>query len=198
MKALHISAGPPLYTNTFLLIGEGGLAAAIDPAAPAEKYLDLLKTHGARLTHILLTHGHYDHVGAVHALRAATGALVWMGAEDARGGRLYPFTEPDHDYTDGETISVDSDLSFRVLKTPGHSPGSVCLLCGELLFTGDTLFAGSAGRTDMEGGSAEALRQSLAKLLAQVSGDPQVLPGHDVFSTMADERADNPYLQVLL
>ena len=124
MKALHIVAGPPLYTNTFLLIGENGLAAAIDPAADAQRYEELLDEHGARLTHILLTHGHYDHVAAVEALREATGACVVMSEADARGGRLFPFVSPDRDYSDDETIPVDSDLSFRVICTPGHSAGS--------------------------------------------------------------------------
>lgn len=195
MKALHIVAGPPLYTNTFLLIGENGLAAAIDPAAGAQRYLDLLAEHGARLTHILLTHGHYDHVAAVEALREATGACVVMSEADARGGRLFPFVSPDRDYADGETISVDSDLAFRVIRTPGHSAGSVCLLCGSLLFSGDTLFAGGIGRTDLECGEGDSMRHSLAKLLATIPDDPQVLPGHGDFSTLDQEREQNPYLQ---
>ncbi len=195
MKALHIMAGPPLYTNTFLLIGENGLAAVIDPAADANRYLELLSEHGARLTHILLTHGHYDHVGAVTALREATGACVIMSEADARGGRLFPFVAPDRSYTDGETITVDTDISFRVIRTPGHSAGSVCLLSDGLLFSGDTLFAGGIGRTDLESGEGDTMRHSLARLLDTVPDEVQVLPGHGDFSTMARERAQNPYLQ---
>ena len=78
MKIYHIPAAPPLYTNTFLLVGENGLAAAVDPAAGAQEYLRLLEQEGARLTHILLTHGHYDHVGAVEELQRKTGAKVWL------------------------------------------------------------------------------------------------------------------------
>ncbi len=86
MKIYHIPAAPPLYTNTFLLVGENGLAAAVDPAAGAQEYLRLLEQEGARLTHILLTHGHYDHVGAVEELQRKTGAKVWLAPQDACGG----------------------------------------------------------------------------------------------------------------
>lgn len=194
MKIYHIPGPPPLYTNTFLLIGANGRAAAIDPGADAAEYLRLLERHGARLTHILLTHGHYDHVGAVAALRGQTGAQVWLNPQDTAGDRLFPFTAPDHGYTDGETLAVDSDLAFRVIATPGHSAGSVCLLCAELLFTGDTLFAGDIGRTDLAGSDADAMRQSLAKLCAAVAQDVRVLPGHEEFSTLAYEKQHNPYL----
>ena len=158
MKIYHIPAAPPLYTNTFLLVGENGLAAAVDPAAGAQEYLRLLEQEGARLTHIL-------------------------------------FTTPDNAYADGEEIRVDTDLAFRVIATPGHSAGSVCLLCGGLLFSGDTLFAGDVGRTDLPGGSWDTLRESLKKLCAAVTENVQVLPGHEEFSTMDRERANNRYLQ---
>lgn len=199
MKILHLMAGAPLYTNTFLLIGANGLAAAIDPAAGAQRYLDLLADNHARLTYIFLTHGHYDHVEAVAALREQTEACVVMQEADAKGGRLFPFVTPDREYTDGETIEVDTDLSLRVICTPGHSAGSVCLYCedSELLFSGDTLFAGGIGRMDLEGGNGDTMRHSLLKLLDAVPGNPQVLPGHGEFSTMDAERAHNPYLQSL-
>ena len=195
MKIYHIPAAPPLYTNTFLLVGENGLAAAVDPAAGAQEYLRLLEQEGARLTHILLTHGHYDHVGAVEELQRKTGAKVWLAPQDACGGERFPFTTPDNAYADGEEIRVDTDLAFRVIATPGHSAGSVCLLCGGLLFSGDTLFAGDVGRTDLPGGSWDTLRKSLKKLCAAVTENVQVLPGHEEFSTMDRERANNRYLQ---
>lgn len=195
MKVYHIHAAPPLYTNTFLLVGENGRAAAIDPAADAQEYLRLLRQDGAQLTHILLTHGHYDHVGAVEALRAQTGAPVWLNPQDAVGSELYPLTGADHAYRDGETICVDTDLAFEVIATPGHSMGSVCLRSGGLLFSGDTLFAGDVGRTDMPGGDWQTLCRSLQKLCAAVTDNVQVLPGHEAFSTMAAEKAHNRYLQ---
>ncbi|MBD5093636.1 MAG: MBL fold metallo-hydrolase [Subdoligranulum sp.] len=195
MKTYHIPAAPPLRTNTFLLIGENGKAAAIDPNADAAEYLRLLEEYGAQLTHILLTHGHYDHVGAVEALREKTGAGVWLNPQDTAGDRLFPFTTPDHAYIDGETITVDTDLAFQVIATPGHSAGSVCLLCGGLLFSGDTLFACDIGRTDLAGGDMDAMRQSLAKLCKAVTQDVKVLPGHEEFSTMDYEKEHNPYLK---
>lgn len=190
MKIYHIPAAPPLYTNTFLLVGENGLAAAVDPAAGAQEYLRLLEQEGARLTHILLTHGHYDHVGAVEELQRKTGAKVWLAPQDACGGELFPFTTPDNAYADGEEIRVDTDLAFRVIATPGHSAGSVCLLCGGLLFSGDTLFAGDVGRTDLPGAQ---LFQAFPQCVPTAAG--QVLPGHEEFSTMDRERANNRYLQ---
>lgn len=194
MQAFHLVGPAPLFTNTFLLIGDAGHAVAIDPAAAPERYLQLLEQHGAQLTEILLTHGHYDHVGAVEALRAKTGARVHLAAEDRSGSQLFPLTEADADYSEGEVIGVD-DMHFTVLRTPGHSSGSVCLLCGDLLFSGDTLFAGDIGRTDLEGSSDADMRSSLKKLCAAVTENVQVLPGHDRFSEMDAEKRDNPYLK---
>ena len=197
MQVYHIPAAAPLYTNTFLLLGGKGHAVAVDPNAAPEQYLSLLKEKGARLTHILLTHGHHDHVGAVEVLRRETGARVYLGAQDTGGSSLFPFTSPDAGYTDGETIAVD-DMAFTVITTPGHSAGSVCLLCGELLFAGDTLFAGDIGRTDLAGGSWDEMQKSLLKLAQTVPDTAQVLPGHEEFSAMGDEKKNNRYLAAVL
>ena len=194
MKALHLNGPAPLYTNTFLLLGDGGHAVAIDPAADPGQYLELLEKHGAQLTDILLTHGHHDHVGAVAELKRRTGARVQLSEADRSGSRLFPLTQADTGYTDGETITVD-DMTFQVICTPGHSTGSVCLLCGDLLFSGDTLFAGDIGRTDLEGSRPDLMRDSLKKLCEAVTENVQVLPGHDRFSTMDAEKAGNPYLR---
>ena len=193
MKIYHIPAAPPLYTNTFLLVGENGLAAAVDPAAGAQEYLRLLEQEGARLTHILLTHGHYDHVGAVEELQRKTGAKVWLAPQDACGGELFPFTTPDNAYADGEEIRVDTDLAFRVIATPGHSAGSVCLLADGILFTGDTLFRGSCGRTDFPTGSYPQMLQSLARIY-RLPGNLKILPGHGSLSMLDCERENNPYM----
>ncbi|MFV0412525.1 MAG: MBL fold metallo-hydrolase [Oscillospiraceae bacterium] len=190
MKFIHIVDGPPLYTNCFLLIGSQGHAVAIDPAAKAELFVKELEANNATLTHILLTHGHHDHIGSVEPLRSRYGAKLYMNAADARQFGLHP----DVEYTDGETITVD-DMPFTVIFTPGHTPGSTCLRCGNYLFSGDTLFAGDIGRTDLAGGSPLQMQQSLKKLLEKVPDNPQVLPGHEEFSTMAQERAENPYLR---
>lgn len=190
MKAFHIVDRPPYYTNCFLLIGKEGHAVAIDPAADAAQFEQLLEENNATLTHILLTHGHSDHVGAVEPLRKSTGAKLYLHLADAE---LFGI-KPDESYTDGGTITVD-DMSFTVIFTPGHTPGSVCLRCGDLLFTGDTLFAGDIGRSDFPGSSAQELDASLKKLTGLITDDVQILPGHEEFSTMDNEKKYNPYLR---
>lgn len=194
MQAFHIVGPAPLFTNTFLLIGSEGHAVAVDPAAAPERYLKLLEDHGATLTEILLTHGHYDHVGAVEALRERTGARVHLAREDCLGTQMFPLKTADADYEDGGQIAVD-DMTFTVIRTPGHSAGSVCLLCGDLLFSGDTLFAHDIGRTDLEGAQPDAMPASLKKLCEAVTENAQVLPGHDRFSEMDDEKRSNPWLR---
>ena len=196
MEILHITGPAPLYTNTFLALDGAGTAIAIDPAADAAAYLAQLEKHGAGLAAILLTHGHFDHVGAVRALKQATGAPVHLARADAGASRMLPLAPQDVDVfvQDGMALSFGG-LSLRVIATPGHSAGSVCLLCGGLLFSGDTLFAGDVGRTDLPGGSWDTLRESLKKLCAAVTENVQVLPGHEEFSTMDRERANNRYLQ---
>ena len=173
MQAFHIPADAPLYTNTFLLISDAGHAVVIDPAADAQTYDKILKENHARLTTILCTHGHYDHVGSAEALRTE-----W-NAEDG-------------------TVMVD-ELVFTAWHTPGHTPGSVVLLCGEHLFCGDTLFAGSIGRTDLEGGSSAQMAESLRKLAKlPIPRGTQVLPGHGEFSTFGDELDNNYYIRSAL
>ena len=163
MQAFHIPGEAPLYTNTFLLISDAGHAVVIDPAADAQTYDKILKEHHVPLTAILCTHGHYDHVGSAKALQAEWNAKLYCEKADLAGDRMYPLSAADCGYAEGESIAVD-ELTFTVWHTPGHTPGSVVLLCGEYLFCGDTLFAGSIGRTDLEGGSSAQMAESLRKL----------------------------------
>lgn len=190
MKVCHIYGPYPYRTNTFVCIGEEGAAAVIDPAAKAQEYYDVLTENDAQLKYILLTHGHHDHIASVEQLRRDTGAQLVMSAEDAQ---LFGM-KPDKTYTDGEDIKLD-DMTFHVIKTPGHTPGSACLVCGDLMFAGDTLFAGDIGRCDLEGGDYSVMQQSLKKLCQEVTTNVQVLPGHGEFSTMDEEKANNRYLQ---
>lgn len=190
MKVIHIVDKAPLYTNCFLLVGNQGHAVAIDPAAEASRFEKALEEEGAKLTHILLTHGHFDHIGSVEALRKSTGAKLYMNAADAKQFNL----QPDEVFTDFGTLQVD-DMCFNTIFTPGHTPGSTCIVCGDLLFAGDTLFAGDIGRTDLPGGDAEEMKRSLKKLVEAIDDDLQVLPGHEEFSTMDHEKANNPYLR---
>lgn len=195
MKAFHIVGPAPLCTNTFLLVTDAGDAVAIDPAADASLYEQALEQTGAKLTHILCTHGHYDHVGAVKQLKEKWGCKVYLDPADAKGNSSLPMTESDSGYVDGGEIKVD-ELTFKTWHTPGHTPGSWVILCGDMFFTGDTLFHGSIGRTDLPGGSMMQMEESLQKLLElPVPDKARVLPGHEAFSTMADEKRHNYYLR---
>lgn len=196
MKVTHILGAAPLYTNTFLIVTDQKHGILIDAAAEPETYKKALAEQGATLTHILLTHGHYDHVGAVAALRRETGCKVYLDPADALGNDLYPLKSSDIDeaWPVSDSLAID-ELTFTVYHTPGHTPGSVVLALGKLLFCGDTLFAGSCGRTDMPGGSGIRMQQSLSMLAeSDLRDDAQVLPGHGESSTLGLERRSNPFM----
>lgn len=189
-KMIHIVDAPPLRTNCFLLIGNEGHAVAIDPAAPVEEFVQALEENDATLTAVLLTHGHHDHIGSVEALYEKYGARVYMNEADARQFHMHP----DEFYTDFGTIQVD-DMTFTTIFTPGHTPGSTCIQVDDKLFSGDTLFADSIGRTDLEGGSMKQMRESLKKLADNITEDLKVYPGHAEFTSMAHEKAHNRYMK---
>lgn len=196
MKVTHILGAAPLYTNTFLIVTDQRHGILIDAAAEPETYKKALAEQGATLTHILLTHGHYDHVGAVAALRRETGCKVYLDTADALGNDLYPLKSSDVDeaWPVSGSLAID-ELTFTVYHTPGHTPGSVVLALGNMLFCGDTLFAGSCGRTDMPGGSGIRMQQSLSMLAeSDLRDDAQVLPGHGESSTLGLERRSNPFM----
>ena len=198
MQAFHIPAPPPYYTNTFLLISDAGHAVIIDPAADVQNYEQILQEHHAELTTILCTHGHFDHVGSADALRTRHHAKLYCEADDLAGNRMYPLSQADSGYAEGEKIAVD-ELTFTAWHTPGHTPGSVVLLCGEYLFCGDTLFAGSIGRTDLEGGNMQKMDASLRKLAGlPIPKETQLLPGHGDFSTFGDELDNNYFIRSAL
>ena len=198
MQAFHIPAPPPYYTNTFLLISDAAHAVIIDPAADVQNYEQSLQEHHAELTTILCTHGHFDHVGSADALRTRHHAKLYCEADDLAGNRMYPLSQADSGYAEGEKIAVD-ELTFTAWHTPGHTPGSVVLLCGEYLFCGDTLFAGSIGRTDLEGGSSAQMNESLRRLAKlPIPRETQVLPGHGDFSTFGDELDNNYFIRSAL
>ena len=191
-------------TNCYVVYGEGSKSCAvIDPGYYPEKILSFLQGKGLSLDAILLTHGHFDHVGAVEALVKATGCRLWMKESDytQRKTPQNDFLYPIHDHTfcevhfceEGEEISAGG-LTFTVMETPGHTWGSVCYLCADALFSGDTLFAGSWGRTDLSGGDGQTLALSLERL-GELDGDYTVYPGHGGTTTLAAEKQWNPYMR---
>lgn len=190
MKIFHLNAPGPYYTNSFLLISDAGNAVIVDAAADSKLYLGALEKNRAKLVAILQTHGHHDHVGSIDVLRDETGAKMYIARGDAEQFGL----SANAFLTDGQKLKFD-EMEFTVIATPGHTPGSVCLRCGEYLFTGDTLFCGDIGRTDLPGGSFTQIQESLHKLCKAVQDDPQVLPGHEMFSTMKQEKLHNRYLR---
>lgn len=190
-----------LQTNCYL-VENGGLAAVVDPGGEASMLRAAVEASGAELRYLLLTHGHDDHTGAVAALHALyPEAEVYIHREDYEhpAAEDFPlrgeFAEVKF-YDEGDELPL-GDLSFHVLHTPGHSAGSVTLRIGDALLCGDTLFAGSCGRTDFPGGDPQAMLQSL-KRLAQLPGDFRVLPGHMESSTLERERQRNPYVSYAL
>ena len=191
----------PLGTNCYLLEDEHTRAAAvIDPGGDGARIEAQLLADGAELKLILLTHAHFDHTGGVAELHAAHPDVpVFLHPADAArlGSQVFPpIGVPTVPYGDGDVVKL-GDLDIQVLHTPGHTPGGVCLLVGDALFTGDTLFQGSMGRIDFEGGSYEDIMASLARL-AHLPGDFRVLPGHMDASTLGRERKTNYYIREAL
>lgn len=191
---VNISALPLGYlgTNCYILEGDGG-CVVIDPGDEAQVVLQFLGNR--KLAAILLTHGHFDHVGAVKELAAHTDCPVYLHAAEEvlpsnmTAGPLY-YT---HTYGEGDVLRL-CGLEFSVLHTPGHTPGSVCLCCKDAMFSGDTLFAGSIGRTDFPGSDPAQMMKSLARLKA-LETNYTVYPGHGESTTLNEEKRYNPFLK---
>lgn len=186
-----------LETNCYVVINEETLACVvIDPGDESNTIMDYIESNRLKCEAILLTHGHFDHVGAVNEILEQTGCALYInprdeGYEVGKSGVKFKMPEGGKYYDDGDVI-VEAGLEFKVLATPGHTPGSVCLICGDALFTGDTLFRGSCGRTDLPGGSMREEMRSLKKI-CRLEGDFEVYPGHMDSSTLERERRFNHY-----
>lgn len=187
-----------LQTNCYIVWASGAdTCILIDPGDEPQKLLEQLRQLRKTPEAILLTHGHFDHVGAVRQIASETGCHVYISQEDLlldpriTGGQIC-YT---HTYAQGDLLTL-AGLSWQVLATPGHTPGSVCLLCGSYLFSGDTLFAGTCGRTDLPGGDPAQMQRSLHKLAA-LEGDLVVFPGHGEDTTLDIERKTNPFMGAL-
>lgn len=206
---IHRLAVGALETNCWIVTDDsGGPAVVIDPGDDFARIEEALS--GGRVSAIVLTHGHFDHIGAVSALVAATGAPLYVHEADAdrittatgSGGAMFGFHDhvsppADRLLADGDTLAA-GELSLRVLHTPGHTPGCICVLVTEEggvghLFAGDTLFSGSVGRTDFPGGDARVLAGSIATRLAPLPADTIVHPGHGPDTTIGREARINPF-----
>ncbi|MFQ5957347.1 MAG: MBL fold metallo-hydrolase [Candidatus Brocadiales bacterium] len=201
----------PLAVNCYILGSrEGGEAAVIDPGADPDNIMRVLEARGllGNVKYILATHGHFDHVGAAKRLKELTSApfLIHKGdlelldslEEQARyfGCPMVEKPSVDRFIADGDTISFDN-IKLRVAHTPGHSKGGVCYLTEDKAFVGDTLFAGSVGRTDFPGCSFEELATSIQKKLLPLGDDVEVYPGHGPSTTIGSEKRSNPFLSDL-
>jgi len=203
MKVVHLIVGP-LQSNCYILIDEPtGRAAVIDPGGDAERIARELTAQDVELVAVLCTHGHPDHTAAADRLLEHTSAdAVYMHPDEVAMLSCYVLPELGEvqlpkltKYEEGDEIDVGK-LKLRVMHTPGHSPGSVCLAVDEekVLFTGDLIFAGSIGRTDLPGGNESQMRVSLRRIVEQFPSDAVLYPGHGLQSTLAEELARNPWL----
>lgn len=205
---IYIKPVGPIGTNCYIISEEGGGCAMVDPGAQPEKLIGFLDAKGLKPEYILLTHGHYDHIGGVKAIAQKYGAKIVISEQDAEqltdrskslASARFPagedpyLMEADLMLKDGDTVRT-GDLEFTAILTPGHTKGDITYRCGGVLFTGDTLFAGDCGRTDLRGGSWEEILVSLGRL-GKLEGNFHVLPGHGGTSDLDTERKINPYLK---
>ena len=198
----------PLQENCYLVRREGSdRALLIDPGDEAPKLQAAMDELGVEPEAILLTHTHFDHIGAVAPLARATGAPVYCPREELPvladpsaffGAMFGPVEgwEAEHALYGGQRLQL-AGFDVDVLATPGHSPGHVTFVIDGALFSGDVLFQGSIGRTDLPGADHETLMESIAGLLERFDDDTRVHPGHMGLTTLGRERATNPFLQAL-
>lgn len=194
----------PLEVNCYILGDEETKeAAVIDPGDEDDRILDLLNEKGLKLRYIINTHAHFDHVGVNQSLKEATGAEIMIhegdkdllrvaGEQAFLYGLDVPPSEPDRFLRDDDEICI-GEIKLRVLNTPGHSDGCICLLGNGFVFTGDTIFAGSAGRTDFPGGNMGKLLKSIRERLATLDDNIKVYPGHGPETTIGFEKRNNPF-----
>jgi glyoxylase-like metal-dependent hydrolase (beta-lactamase superfamily II) len=192
----------PLENNCYIIADENtkeGLV--VDPGDEPDRILDLIHENKFQLKYIVCTHAHFDHVAAVPEIKEETKAKIVLHIDDlaiyrstkdqaaAWGYEVGPLPEPEMFVSEGDVLEA-GDLRFEILHTPGHSPGGICLYGEGILITGDTLFAGSVGRTDLYGGDIKELKISFKRLMS-LSDDVKVFPGHGPESTIGKERSDN-------
>jgi len=203
MKFIHMITGP-VKVNTFI-IHDGNRAAIIDPGGNLKRIVLELESNRLTLEKILLTHGHYDHIGAVAGLKEMFHAQTYIHSADEEmlhnnKKNLSAFTADKVEPSYADVLIADGDVidcagtQLQVLHTPGHTQGCVCFKAENEIFTGDTLFYESVGRTDFPGGNYEQLMVSIKDKLFTLESDYQLYPGHDDFTTLEHERKYNPML----
>ncbi|MDK2816391.1 MAG: hydroxyacylglutathione hydrolase [Moorella sp. (in: firmicutes)] len=196
----------PIGTNCYLVgCQETKEGAIIDPGAEGERILAVAREAGLKIRYIINTHGHIDHIGANGTIKNATGAAILIHNNDAPCltdpgrnlsvlmGARERSPAADRLLQDGDTITIGRTITLTVIHTPGHTPGGICLKGEGLIFTGDTLFAGSIGRTDFPGGSFNQLLNSIKEKLFVLEDNLKIYPGHGPASTIGAERAENPF-----
>lgn len=198
MKLYHLRSGP-LRVNTYFLVGDDNKAIVIDSGENYKKVKQVESECGFKIEAVLLTHAHFDHAGNAKKLQD-DGAKIFVSENDAKKllnddnlskdfGRAFDYLTADYTFSDGEELNI-CGIKIKVIATPGHTDGSVCFLIENMLFTGDTLFLESVGRTDFKTGNRRELVASIKKLFA-LSGDYSVYPGHEDFTTLSHEREFN-------
>lgn len=202
MKLYHLQSGP-LNVNTYFLVNDEGQAVVIDSGENYKKVKAVEELYKIKIKAVLLTHAHFDHCGNAKKLQD-DGAIIYVSELDSikllnddnlssAFGRKFEYLTADKTFKDGDELDI-SGIKIKVIATPGHTDGSVCFLVDNLLFTGDTLFLGSVGRTDFKSGDRQDLVQSIKKLFA-LNGDYAVYPGHDEFTTLEHERKYNVFAE---
>ena len=196
----------PLQENAVLVAGEAAEGFLIDPGDEPEKILALVQATGVTVRAILLTHAHFDHIGAVQPMREALGVPVFLHGADLPLYRLgavtagrwnLPFVQPadpDHEITQGQAFRA-GDLALTARELPGHAPGHVVFVGDGFVVAGDTLFQGSIGRTDLPGGNHPQLIAGITRELLTLPDETAVYPGHGPETTVGTERRTNPFLR---
>jgi len=199
-----LTVGEIASNNYLVICKKTKQAVLIDAGGDFEATMKALKEEQAKLKSIFYTHAHFDHISGDYELKKGTGARTYLHENDKFlvqkfkeqlmmfGMKAVNSPVIDEYIEDGQVLTV-GDLEFRVIHTPGHSPGSVCFLIGKTLFAGDTLFANSVGRTDLPGGSFEQLRESVVNKLFVLDEEVKVYPGHGYETTIGHEKENNPF-----
>jgi hydroxyacylglutathione hydrolase len=196
----------PLDNNTYLVVCDRtGEAAVVDVGFEPERAIARIEKRGVRVRLLLNTHAHYDHAAGMREVQRAVGGDYWVHPGDlsllqrlTEQGAAFGFPpalppESVHELADGQRLELGEER-LEVIATPGHSPGGVCFRWGETLWVGDTLFAGSIGRTDLPGGSFKVLERSIHEKLFPLGDSLRVLPGHGPPTTIGAERIENPFV----